>query len=143
MSLKNFVFEKVVYLSDTNAEGNVYFAKYYEWQGHAREEFYRRFFPVDIWKSGLKLITVNASMDYKKETFLYDEVSIEVKIANIKHMSLELLFRYINKKNDALIALGKQCIAFADSAGKLIEIPPQIKAIASDFVDAVKAPALK
>lgn len=58
---KEFNFSKTVYLSDTNMEGNVYFARYFNWQGEAREEFYRQHYPLHLLQSGLKLITVNAT----------------------------------------------------------------------------------
>ena len=107
-------------------EGNVYFTKYFDWQGMAREEFYRQHFPIGLLKSGLKLITAHASVDYKQEAFLYDEILITIHITNVKRMSLELIFNYTNKNNGKLLAIGKEKIAFADSKGKLIPIPTEV-----------------
>src|SRR5437762_1629723 len=62
-----FVFLKTVYLSDTNAFGNTYFAKYFEWQGMARESFFNRvLFPDQqaFLASGIKLITAEAEHKY-------------------------------------------------------------------------------
>lgn len=131
---KSFIFEKIVYLCDTNAEGNVYFTKYFDWQGMAREEFYRQHFPLEIWKSGLKLITAQASIEYKHEAFLFDEILIAIYIANVKKMSLELIFTYVNKKTGKLLATGKETIAFGDSKGKLIPIPKEIKENTKHFL---------
>lgn len=128
MSKEIFIYNKTVYLGDTNAEGNVYFANYFRWQGEAREAFYAAYFPLDIWqKTGLKLITCDASVRYKKETTLYNQVQIQVQTANLRHMSGELLFTYTLKDTDTLIAYGKQRIAFADDTGTLIPLPPLMK----------------
>ncbi len=131
---KSFVFEKTVYLGDTNAEGNVYFAKYLDWQGMAREEFYKQNFPVEALKSGLKLITVHASIDYKHEAFLFDEILIAVFVANVKKASLDLIFNYRNKATKQLLATGSQTIAFGDFKGNLIPIPKEIKEIVKYFL---------
>src|SRR5436189_1700927 len=61
-----FVFQKTVYLSDTNAFGNTYFAKYFEWQGMVRESFFKRCLVSDykaFIASGIKLITAEAEMN--------------------------------------------------------------------------------
>lgn len=129
-----FLFEKTVYLGDTNAEGNVYFSKYFEWQGQAREEFYKRYFPIDLWLSGLKLITAHASVIYKKELTLFNEMSINITIGNLKHMSLELLFLYTKKHTNEISAKGLQKIAFADSSNMGIPVPPAIREISQKFL---------
>jgi acyl-CoA thioesterase FadM len=67
-----------------------------------------------VWQKGIKLITVNASIEYKHECFLFDEIAIDVKVANLKRMSLEIIFAYSNKKTGQLMAIGRQRIAFAD-----------------------------
>lgn len=131
---KKFTFEKIVYLNDTNAEGNVYFAQYFNWQGMAREEFYRRNFPLELWASGIKLITCDASVKYKQEAILFDEVLIEVAIDNLKNMSLELIFTYTRKQDGALLAKGRQKIAFADASGELIPVPEPIQRNAQYFL---------
>ncbi|MFW6129835.1 MAG: thioesterase family protein [Atribacterota bacterium] len=130
---KAFSFEKTIYLGDTNAEGNVYFAKYFEWQGQAREEFFRKNFPLEIWQSGLKLITLNSSCDFKQEAFLFDEIFIDVKIDDIKEKELKMAFIYINKNTRKIIAIGRQNIAFSDLSGNIIPVPDEIKSNVKSF----------
>jgi len=127
---KVFIFEKTVYLSDTNMEGNVYFARYFEWQGEAREALFQKYFPISLFQNGYKLITVNASTEYKSSSYLYDEILIEVSMANIKHLSVQLIFKMINKNTKQLIALGSQKIALANPEGEVIVIPEELLAIA-------------
>lgn len=141
---KKFTFEKTVYLTDTNAEGNVYFARYFDWQGMAREEFVMQNVPslLSIIQSGIKFITVNASAEFKHEAVLYDQILIDIKTADIKKMSLELIFTFTNKRTDQLIAVGREKLAWADPTGKLIPIPDDIRENAKYFL-AEEDPAQK
>lgn len=136
MRKDEFVFEKTVYLADTNAEGNVYFAKYLEWQGTAREEFFRRNVPehMKILSSGIRLITANAWMVYHSECRLFDEVKIEVKTSNLKGLSLELVFTFTNETTGKLSGRGGEKLAFADKDGQLIQIPRSITENAKRFL---------
>lgn len=136
MERKVFMFEKTVYLIDTNAEGNTYFSRYFDWQGMAREEFVRTNVPglVAILQAGVKMITVEAYLHFIQETFLYDEILIDVKTSNIKKASLDLIFTYTSKKTNQLIAKGRQKLAFADATGKLIPIPEEIRKNAMYFL---------
>ena len=136
MERKVFIFEKTVYLTDTNAEGNTYFSRYFDWQGMAREEFVRANVPglIGILQSGVKMITVEAYLHFIQETFLYDEILIDVKTSNIKKASLDLIFTYTSKKTNQLIAKGRQKLAFADATGKLIPIPEEIRKNAMYFL---------
>lgn len=136
MERKVFIFEKTVYLTDTNAEGNTYFSRYFDWQGMAREEFVRINVPglVAILQLGVKMITVEAYLHFIQETFLYDEILIDVKTSNIKKASLDLIFTYTSKKTNQLIAKGRQKLAFADATDKLIPIPEEIRKNAMYFL---------
>lgn len=125
MSNKEFVFEKIVYLGDTNMFGNVYFARYFDWQGQAREAFLNRIIPnsISVFKSGIKFVTIEASVKYNKEALLYNEIMIKVSAENIKTTTLGLNFIYINKANQDIIATGKEKIGFVDINNKVIPIP--------------------
>lgn len=123
---KKFLFEKTVYLRDTNAEGNVYFARYFDWQGEAREEFFRSAIPEhqSLMEEGLRIITVEASMQYKLPSFLFDVIQIEITPCNVKRMTFDLDFKFFHKTTGRLAALGRQCLAFADvKSNKLVPIP--------------------
>lgn len=124
-----FVFEKTVYLSDTNAFGNTYFAKYFEWQGMAREAFVKRCLVPDFRQlvmTGVKLITREAHHRYKHETVVYDRVIIRLRVGAPKHMSVELLFTFLDKATGRLVGEGRQVICFANAQGKLIPVPEVI-----------------
>lgn len=135
MLKKKFIFKKTVYLSDTNAEGNVYFSRYFEWQGQAREEFYKQIDP-NFLTSGVKLITVEAKTKYLHEAVLFDELEIEITINKIRQSSIEMLFIYRNKKTGKIIATGSQVIAYASQKdNKLRPIPDEIKQKLEEFLE--------
>lgn len=126
---KQFIFQKRVYLSDTNAQGNVYFARIFEWQGEAREEYLRVAVPnhEDLFKTGLRLLTVEAAAEYKGEARLYDEIKIIITVTWIKRASFQLCFNIMNAHTGQSLSVGRQLITCANSEGKLIAIPQPIK----------------
>lgn len=130
MSAKEFLFSKTVFLTDTNAEGNSYFARYFEWQGMAREDFFRHAVPthMELLQSGIKLITVHSWIKYQHETYLFDDITIKVRTVSLKKMSMELGFTYVTKKvAENVVAIGGQKLAYADKDGELIPVPPAIR----------------
>ena len=127
-----FVFNKTVYLSDTNAFGNTYFAKYFEWQGMARESFFERFlvpmqFQQKFFESGIKMITVEAEQKFLSETRFTDRIEIRVKMGKVRGASAELLFLFKNRRNGKLIGRGRQMVTFANALGKIIPLPDIIR----------------
>ncbi len=129
MSDKEFVFEKKVYLGSTNLFGNVYFARYFDWQGEAREAFFQQVMPdaLAVFRSGIKFVTIEASIKYSKETLVFDEIMIKVRPEDFKVTTVNLIFTYLNKKTGDLIATGKQKIGFVDSQNKVIPLPDAFK----------------
>lgn len=127
---REHLFQKRVFLTDTNAEGNAYFSRYFDWQGMAREDFFRCAVPdhIEILKAGTKLITVHAWVKYEHESHLFDEILIKVQTVSLKKMSMELGFTFVNQRSGQVIAIGGQKLAFADPTGKLIPVPPSIRA---------------
>jgi YbgC/YbaW family acyl-CoA thioester hydrolase len=126
---KKFIFRRRVYLSDTNAQGNVYFARFFDWQGDAREEFFRSAVPIhdSFFSAGYRLLTVEASLEYKGEAKLYDEIEITVIVGWIRRASAELKFVFSNVSTGKIIAVGKQTIASADKDGKPVAAPQAIR----------------
>lgn len=124
-----FTFNKTLYLTDTNALGNAYFARYFDWQGMAREEFLKRLIPdpLAFFRSGFKILTTQAYMEYKHETSFYDEIEIEVKTAKVKKLSLDLIFIFRSKKTERIVARGYQKLAFVDHLGNFTQIPAAMR----------------
>jgi enediyne core biosynthesis thioesterase len=137
MENKEFSFEKTVYLGNTNMFGNVYFARYFDWQGEAREAFFQKTVPnsLEIFKSGIKFVTIEAAIKYHRETRVFDEVVIKVRAENFKITTLDLVFTYVNKKTGELVAVGKQKLGFVDPQNKVIPIPEQLKKSWEKFLE--------
>jgi len=137
---KEFIFEKTIYLCDTNAFGNAYFSKYFEWQGMAREAFFRVIMPDPFYlmNTGTKLITKRAAVEYKHEVYLYDDIEIGIKVGAVKPASSDLIFNYRRKRDKLLFAVGYQSILFADKEGRPIKIPKEIVEKARPYTDEVK-----
>jgi len=125
---REFLFRKTVYLTDTNATGNTYFANYFDWQGMVREEFVRFIMPdcQAFFESGIKLITLEASMKYYYESALFDDLLIKMRLGELKKTNVELLFQFFNQKTGKLLSEGKQRIAFATAAGRYIPVPAEL-----------------
>ncbi len=133
---KEFLFRKTVFLTDTNATGNTYFANYFDWQGMIREDFVRYIMPdyKAFFETGIKLITLEASMRYYYESMLFDDILIKMKIGELKKTSVELLFTFINDKTGKVLSEGRQKIAFATANGRFIPVPDQLIAAAKNVI---------
>jgi YbgC/YbaW family acyl-CoA thioester hydrolase len=132
--MKKFVYQKKVYLKDVNPFGSVYFSKFFEWQGDAREEFYSQFSPLKI-SDNLLIATLSASVNFKKEARLFDTILIEVWIKRMTKATIELNFLYKKEKTGEIIATGKQKVAFVNNAGKVIPIPTEIREVGKKFME--------
>lgn len=137
---KEFSIERTVYFGDTNVEGNVYFVRFFEWQGIAREEFYLRIMPdaVGFLKSGTRIITVEAKIQFKSQFVLFDRVTIEVTVKAIRTANIELLFLYRKKGTGELAAIGTQRLAFTNEEGFIIPVPLEVTASLKPYLNPYK-----
>jgi len=124
---KVFLHEETIYLFDTNAVGNTYYAQHFIWQGKIREAFL--FYILDSFeefaKSGIKLITKEASCEYFHESHLFETVVMMLKVANVTRTRVELL-TFKNKNTGTIISKDRQVIVFAGPMGRPIAIPEPI-----------------
>jgi len=136
MAKKKFSLDLRVYLKDTNLFGNVYFANYFYWQGVAREEFFRQVAPDPMFfiNKKITMVTIEAGMKFKKEALLFDEVTIEVRIANPKITTFELVFIFTNKKSKEILGEGRQKIGFIDESNKVIPIPKELAISSAEYI---------
>jgi acyl-CoA thioesterase FadM len=126
---REFVFPLKVYLSDTNAFGNVYFAQYFIWQGKTREDWLS-------WVMGeeagplmqkYKMATVEASHKYRHECLAFQNVEIGL-VATLTRMSVRLVFNFRFKGTNKIVGIGNQKIAFIDHiTNKLVPVPIELK----------------
>lgn len=121
---KTFHYFIDVCLKDSNAYGNTYFARYFEWQGVCRERWFYDCISADMLQSLGVFITKDAHQEYVHETFPFQQVDCEVNTFAIKQCSFSLLFRfYVGRK---LVAKGHQQIVFANKEKRITRLPEDI-----------------
>ena len=112
-----------IFLKDSNAYGNTYFARYFEWQGICREKWFYECISRDMLQAEGVFITKHAQNDYLQETFPFQEVSCEVNAYDVRKCSFWLEFRFYADGHP--VAVGRQQIVFANHA-KQISAQPEL-----------------
>jgi enediyne core biosynthesis thioesterase len=121
---KTFRYSIDVCLKDSNAYGNIYFARYFEWQGVCRERwFYECISPSMLQDLGV-FITKDAHQEYIHETFPFQQVNCEVNTFAIKQCSFSLKFRFYVA--GSLVAMGYQQIVFANHEKRIARLPDDV-----------------
>lgn len=113
-----------IYLKDSNAYGNTYFARYFEWQGICRERWLQQCIAADLMQPRGVLITKNANIDYVRETFPFQTVECELNTWQVKQCSVTLVFRFL--VSNSLVCTGRQQIVFASHNKKIQRWAPEV-----------------
>jgi enediyne core biosynthesis thioesterase len=113
-----------IYLKDSNAYGNVYFARYFEWQGVVRERWFHDCITPDMLVDKGVLITKEAHQNYVGETFAFQRVDCQLNTYAVKQCSIMLLFRFT--VGERLISSGHQQIVFANHQKRIQRFPKEI-----------------
>jgi len=113
-----------VYLKDSNATGNVYFARYFEWQGICREKWFFECIAADMLQPLGVFVTKEARQNYIHETFAFQKVTCEINTFAIRQCSFSLLFRFYVEGQ--LVSSGDQQIVFAGHNKKIARLPADI-----------------
>jgi enediyne core biosynthesis thioesterase len=123
-----------IYLKESNAYGNTYFARYFEWQGICRERWFHRCIAADLLQSQGVFITKRAHQDYMHETFPFQTVDCEVNTFEVKSCSFYLLFRFLVE--GSVVSRGYQQIVFATHDKRIQRLPTHVlKMVQSYEVD--------
>ncbi|NVD97106.1 thioesterase family protein [Massilia sp. BJB1822] len=110
-----------IYLKDSNAYGNTYFARYFEWQGICREKWFFECVARDMLQKEGVFITKRAEQDYLQETFPFQDVRCEINTYGVRRCSFWLEFRFY--ANGIPVAVGRQQIVFADHGKQIAALP--------------------
>lgn len=121
---KTFRYSIDVCLKDSNAYGNIYFARYFEWQGVCRERWFHDCVSMSMLQDLGVFITKDAHQEYIHETFPFQQVDCEVNTFAIKQCSFSLMFRFYVA--GCLVAKGYQQIVFANHDKKIIRLPDDV-----------------
>ena len=123
---KTFFYNRTIHLSDTNTFGSVYYSRFIDFQGEAREEFLQYFMGKDLLtfiNEGYGIVTIEIRCKYKAPLFVFDDVTVNLQVPVIKRtkFKLSMITEKINGKQQA--AVGEQWIGFTAPDGKVIPIP--------------------
>lgn len=123
-----FRYDTYVSVADTNCFGTVYFTRYFEWQGRAREAFFRSIVPTfdALLQSGYRVLTVAASMEYFEDLQVFEPLVITVALARLQRVSVELVFAF--HRADRSIALGRQRLVLVSPQGQPTALPEAVRA---------------
>lgn len=114
-----------VTLGDTNVMQNMYFGNAFKLTGIVRELWIRdcvEDFSATL-SSGALLFTKEASCEFKKSFYLFDDIEIHLQFCNIRSASADLVFSFYKKGTNYLHAIARQTVVFADQNQKITRIP--------------------
>ncbi|CAG2141975.1 hypothetical protein LMG31506_02568 [Cupriavidus yeoncheonensis] len=110
-----------IYLKDSNAFMNTYFARYFEWQGICRERWFHECIHDNLLATGGVFVTKRAHQEYVEETFPFQRVDCYLNTFQVKQCSAYLLFRFC--VGGKPVSLGYQQIVFADKDKRISRFP--------------------
>jgi len=138
---ENFFHKLKVYYEDTDSGGVVYYANYLKFLERARTEalFSIGFSNKKIQEEFKALIIVKScNIEYKKPTFLEDELTIRSFVKSITKTSF--FMNQIITKDLEIIVEAQVHLVFIDKNGKPIKIPEDIHSkFKPYFCDTIKA----
>jgi enediyne core biosynthesis thioesterase len=113
--MRQFEYRHVVTLEETNLVGNVYFTRYFSWQGRCRELFLREYAPevFDQLHGDLALVTLSSSCDFFDELGVSDEVRVAMDLEDIYQNRVTMGFEYrrLSPEPETVVARGRQEVA--------------------------------
>ncbi len=118
--------EMVITLGDTNATGNVYFARFFEFQGVIRERCMLAHIP-DVngyfMKTGYRLVTIDSYHKFINNAYFGDTLIAELTTASMKASQIRINIRFKNCDTGVRIGDGYQNFCCVNSHGQVIKIP--------------------
>jgi len=113
-----------IYLKDSNAFMNTYFARYFEWQGICRERWFHECIDNNLLAAGGVFVTKRAHQEYVEETFPFQRVDCYLNTYQVRQCSAYLVFRFCVEGRP--VSLGYQQILFAGTDKRIRRFPPGI-----------------
>lgn len=113
-----------IYLKDSNAYANTYFARYFEWQGVCRERWFHQCISADMLQSIGVFVTKRAHQEYVHETFPFQSVDCLLNTFEVKQCSFYLLFQFAVAGN--VVSTGYQQVVFASQHKRIQRLPEHV-----------------
>ncbi len=123
---RTFLYERTIHLTDTNMFGSVYFARFFDMQGEAREEYMLFLLGKDMAEfigAGYNIVTISASNRYYAPLMVYDRIVVELQVVDRKRTKAKMQFTIKRQADNFVCAVGEQWIGFTTREGRPIAIP--------------------
>jgi acyl-CoA thioesterase FadM len=125
---KTFEMEFDVFLKDSNAYGNVYFSRHFDWQGMVRESWFSKRIFKNMFELDGVFITKRANIEYLSEAYPFQTIKAQLNTQAIKKTSFDIVISFLNSETNTLISTGRQTIIFASKEKIIKKIPGDILA---------------
>lgn len=132
---KIFEYTFDVCLKDTNAFGNVYFAKVFEWQGVLREKWFSNYILQNMLELPGNLVTKDAYNQYFQSVYPFNTVKGRLYVNYVKSCSLKFTMEFSSTDGSALYSKGHQIVAYVDKNGKISKFPEEVKFKFLEFME--------
>jgi enediyne biosynthesis thioesterase len=135
--MSGYEWRRLVTFADTNVVGNVYFARYLDWQGECREHFLAEHAPDTakaVIAGSLTLVTASCSAEFYEECFAFDLLTVRMTLDALAAHRIEMTFVYL--RNDRQVARGRQvaaCMVRTDSGLSPTPVPSDLALAAEAF----------
>jgi acyl-CoA thioesterase FadM len=113
-----------IFLKDSNAYGNTYFSRYFEWQGVCRERWFFECVAPDMLRTLGVLITKRAHQEYAHETMPFQSIVCRLNSFDVRQCSFYLLFSF--EAATQVVATGYQQIVFATHDKHIQRLPANV-----------------
>ena len=129
-----FCYSTYVSVGDTNCFGTVYFTRYFEWQGRAREAFFRKVVPAfdALLAAGYGVFTVEAEMEYLMDLHVFEPVEISIELSRLRRASVRVSFVF--HRGRQLVALGRQRLVFVSPQKQPAALPESVRQPLAQYI---------
>lgn len=115
------------YLKDSNSYGNIYFSRYFEWQGMCREAWFTQCICSDMLNMQGGFLTKAAHNSYNEEVLPFQRITCLLNVMDIKRTAFNLLFRFYNEDSKVVVSEGCQTVVFINLTNKKIsKLPAEV-----------------
>ena len=123
-----FEYRHRVTFGDTNAAGNVYFAKHFAWQGECRERLLAQHYPdfINDLRQGFTLTTEFAHQEFFAEAALFDLLLIRLTVIGLTRSRMELEFEFVREQDGTLLSRGRQAVIWTNPQRRASLMPDQL-----------------
>lgn len=110
-----FVYDRIkIFFKHTDYHGFVHPYNYLEWMSYAREAFFNKILPSYRFdeERPTVMVTVKMQYSYRGDARFGDDIDILIFTEHVRRFSFDVVFEFYVKKDNKMIGVGKQTIAF-------------------------------